>query len=350
MTVSPPRSGNSRVPPDMIVGLSPSFSRALHQAKLFAGTGLSILLVGETGTGKELFARQVHRWSRRGPFVDLNCGAIPRDLVEGQLFGHRRGAFTGAVESVDGLVAAAHNGTLFLDEIPSLTLEAQVKLLRTLETGEVRRIGEPVKRFTDFRVVAAAQPSIAVQLRTGQFRQDLFYRIAGVVITIPPLSHRKEDIMVLAHHFAAALGRELDDSTKPLLLDQEWCGNVRELRAVIERAAVLAPNGVIDRAAIREAFDLGLIADQTVAPGSPWQNTRERLLEAATRSQADRRLTAAALGISVATLYRLLRETGISLGQIRREQRQTGSHNSHAGSTADENETANPAPRRSAVL
>jgi len=221
----------------MIVGVSPAIRRGLVVAERYARTRLPILLVGATGTGKELFAEHIHeRSGRPGPLVDVNCCALPRDMVESLLFGHRRGAFTGAVDSTVGHVERSDGGTLFLDELASLVPDAQGKLLRVLESGETQPLGAATKRRVDLRVICAVQDDIWTALDAGRFRRDLFQRVAGVVIELPPLAARPEDIVPLAEHFANLQGRRLEGGVDSVLVNYPWPGNVRELRMAIERA------------------------------------------------------------------------------------------------------------------
>lgn len=308
--------------PPAIVAESPSMKRALHLARRFAPTRIPILLVGATGTGKELFAQHIHAWSgRRGELVDVNCGALPKDLVEGLLFGHRRGAFTGAVETVTGLIEAAREGTLFLDEVCSLPAEAQVKLLRVLETGEVRRLGESVGRRVDFRLVAAAQEALAPRVAAGTFRMDLYQRIAGVVIGLPALVERLEDLVPLARWFAAQAGRELAPESARVLAGYGWPGNVRELRLVIERAGWLTSDEVLGSAAIAEAIELGApvlthVGADGGSPSEALDPERARLVAACHDYNGDPRRVATALGIGVSTLYRRLESAGLRLREF----------------------------------
>src|SRR2546429_2972043 len=222
----------------MIVGVSPAIRHAVIVAERYARTNLPVLLVGATGTGKELFAQHIHnRSGRPGPLVDVNCCALPREMVESLLFGHRRGAFTGAIDSVVGHVERSDRGTLFLDELGSLAPDAQGKLLRVLETGDVQPLGSSTKRRVDLRVVSAAQDDIRDALKNGRFRRDLFQRLAGVVIDLPPLVERMEDVVLIAEHVAEANGKTLDPGVRSVLEHHSWPGNVRELRFVIERAS-----------------------------------------------------------------------------------------------------------------
>ncbi|HEY6225214.1 MAG TPA: sigma 54-interacting transcriptional regulator, partial [Gemmatimonadales bacterium] len=242
----------------MIVGVSPAIRRALALADRYARTRLPVLLVGATGTGKELFAQYIHeRSGRRGPLVDVNCCALPRDMVESLLFGHRRGAFTGAIESRVGYVQRSDTGTLFLDELAGVALEAQGKLLRVLETGKVEPLGADMKTPVDLRIIGAVQEGIRASLYVGSFRRDLFQRIAGVVIDLPPLRARPEDVVPLAVHFSQLDGKRLESGAERVLLAYHWPGNVRELRQVIERAGQLVTDGTLPPAALAEAIELG---------------------------------------------------------------------------------------------
>lgn len=299
-----------------IVGRSTGIQRAVGLARRFAPTPLSVLIVGATGTGKELLAQAVHAWSGRpGPLVDVDCGALPRDLVDGILFGHRRGAFTGAVETVQGLVEYADRGTLFLDELGSLSLEAQAKLLRVLETSEVRRLGDLAKRAVDFRVVAALQDEPIQLVRAGRLRADLAHRLAGVRISLPPLASRGNDVIALAESFAAELGRWLDPGAGEVLLRHGWPGNIRELRAAVSRSACLSSDPVLSAAAIAEAIGLGVAWQTPAEAGSPAAD----LLAACKAHQYDPHAIARSLGVRRTKLYQLLREAGISLRTARRK-------------------------------
>jgi DNA-binding NtrC family response regulator len=217
-----------------------------------ASTDLPVLITGETGTGKEIFARLIHQNSRvkRGPFVPFNCSTVPRDLVESQLFGHRRGAFTGASESFSGLIRSAEKGTLFLDEVGDLDLSAQPKLLRFLENSEIQPLGELRPQRVGVRLVAATNANLEVLAREGRFRQDLLYRLGVAVLVLPPLRERKDEIPALASFFlarsAAECGRagvRLADDFVAALLLYDWPGNIRELSNEIRRVVALADDG-----------------------------------------------------------------------------------------------------------
>jgi len=300
----------------MIVGVSPAIRRAIALAERYARTRLAVLIVGATGTGKELLAQHIHeRSGRPGLLVDVNCCALPRDMVESLLFGHRRGAFTGAVDSTIGHLERSDGGTIFLDEVTSLAVEAQGKLLRTLETGEVQPLGAAAKRRLDLRVIAAAQDDIQPAVQTGRFRRDLFQRLAGVVIELPPLKARPEDVLPLASHFAALQGRRLEPGVERVLLNYTWPGNIRELRLTIERAAELVDNGTLPPGALAEAIILGGVAIADATQASEERAAFARLCESHEWQGGE---IARALGISRTTLHRRLRELGLSLRQAKK--------------------------------
>ncbi len=232
-----------------IIAKSPAMTKALEIAVKVAKHPSSVLITGESGTGKELVARLIHNESDRveGPFIPVNCGAIPENLLESELFGYVRGAFTGADKDKPGLFEVAQAGTIFLDEIGEMPLGLQVKLLRTLQEREVRRLGDTRAREIDVRVIAATNKDFQEEIKAGRFRQDLYYRIAVVPIHLVPLRQRREEIPLLAHHFIDVYNRKLHLSTKGidgdavrLLLDYPWPGNVRELENTIERAMVMS--------------------------------------------------------------------------------------------------------------
>jgi transcriptional regulator with PAS, ATPase and Fis domain len=303
-----------------IVGASAALRETVALAQRFAATDVPILLVGPTGTGKELFASHIHEWSGvRGELVDVNCATLPRELVDAQLFGCRRGAYTGAVESTPGLIEAADGGTLFLDELCSLSLEAQAKLLRVVETGEFRRLGETTKRRADFRLVAATQRLDAAGIEARVLRADLVQRLAGVIVELPPLANRLEDVIALAEHFAGAAGKVLAPSALDVLCGYRWPGNVRELRRVIERAACLARDGTLDAATVSRGIALGQANGariETALAGEPSGPWLARVIVAGRRHAWHAGRMAAALRINRATLFRRLKAARSSIRQL----------------------------------
>lgn len=302
-----------------LLGTSPAIRRALELIDRYAPTTLSILVVGPTGTGKELVARHFHaRSGRVGHFVPVNCGALPREMTESLLFGHRRGAFSGAVESRRGHVERANHGTLFLDEVLGLSPEGQTKVLRALDTGEIQPLGEEAERFVDLRVVAAAQESVWADLDDGSLRSDLYQRIAGIVVVLPSLADRAEDILPIARYFTELSGRSLEVGAQLVLERYSWPGNVRELRQVIERAGQLGENGTVHPAALVEAIHLG--ARPSISSGGSTFGTegRDELFAVCESSGWEVQRIAAALGVRRTQLYARLRAAGISLRESRK--------------------------------
>ena len=240
----------ARPPAPGIIGSGPAMQRVYRLTRQVARSKASVLLLGETGTGKELIARAIHENSPRknGPYVRVNCGALSESLLESELFGHVRGAFTGAVADRIGRFEAAHKGTIFLDEINSTTDKLQVKLLRVLQHKEFERVGDTRTISVDTRVVAASNRDLADEVAAGRFREDLYYRLNVVTIHLPPLRQRREDIVDLVTHFLQIYNEENDryvvhiqKEALQALQDYDWPGNVRELQNYIERAVVLAP-------------------------------------------------------------------------------------------------------------
>src|SRR5512142_1069005 len=287
-----------------IVGTSPAIREVLERVQRVAATDATVLLTGESGTGKELVARALHASSRRsgGPFVPVNCAAITETLLESELFGHARGAFTGATKARRGLFEEAHGGTLFIDEVGETTPGFQAKLLRALQDGEIRRVGESTPVQVDVRVVAATNQDLRRAIAERRFREDLFYRLAVVPIRIPPLRERREDVPLLAAHFlerfTARTGGQkvLTGEAAARLLEHAWPGNVRELENVIAQAAALAPEPEIHA------------ADVHVDPhghAHPAAVAAARTLAAAVEDAAR------ALGVSGTTLWRKMKRLGM---------------------------------------
>jgi transcriptional regulator with PAS, ATPase and Fis domain len=299
-----------------------------------ARTDSTVLLMGESGTGKELVAHSIHLQSRRahGPFVPVNVGAIPESLIESELFGYVRGAFTGAAGEKVGLIEEADRGTLFLDEIGDMPVATQVKLLRTLENNEVRRLGENATRLVDVRVVAATHRNLQSEVAAGRFRQDLYYRLNVVQIVLPPLRERREDIGLLASYFLDRFvqrdGRSLEFSPEVarLLERYDYPGNVRELENAIEHAVALAEGPVIRAedlpAAITAPRLLPAMHDAPPPrnPGPPadrdeWSLAdveRDHIQRVLSRHHGNSTAAARQLGISRTTLWRKLKEYGIT--------------------------------------
>jgi two-component system, NtrC family, response regulator GlrR len=242
---------------------SPKMENVLHQARLVAQSEASVFIQGASGTGKELLARAIHRASRRsdGPFVAVNCAAIPENLLESELFGHRKGSFTGATYDHKGLVPAADGGTLFLDEIGDMPLALQAKLLRVLQDREVRAVGATQGTTVDVRIISATHRDLDAQMKAGRFREDLYYRLNVVSLVLPPLSDRREDIVPLAtHYLGATAGRYGKDvrafapEALEVLLAAPWPGNVRQLVNVIEQVVALCASGVVPASLVQQAL------------------------------------------------------------------------------------------------
>src|SRR6478609_1325281 len=237
-----------------IIGDSAPIRRVMQTVATAAPTRATVLLEGESGTGKELFARSIHAQSERrdGPFIKLNCAALPEGLVESALFGHEKGAFTGAIKRVEGAFERAHGGTLLLDEISEMRLDLQAKLLRVLQEQEFERVGGSVAIKVDVRIIATTNRDLAAFSAAGHFRQDLYYRLGVIPVRLPPLRERKEDIPLLAYRFAAQYGQEIGKEVKgitpqalELLQQYDWPGNVRELQHAVERAVILTPEPLL---------------------------------------------------------------------------------------------------------
>jgi two-component system response regulator HydG len=317
----------SREGPGGLVGEAPSFRAVLESLRQAAPTQATVLLVGESGTGKELAARLLHDLSSRasGPFVPINCAAIPEGLLESELFGHEKGAFTGAISRKEGRFERADGGTLFLDEVGDIPLAVQVKLLRFLQDGVLERVGgtEPIR--VDVRVVSATNKDLAAEVRAGRFREDLLYRLDVVALRLPPLRERREDVPLLAsaflRRFAEKNGKAVTGFTAAALAALEryaWPGNVRELQHAVERAVILTRGAVLELGDLPEAVRAGAGASQpagtpgapsalTVPLGTPLEEV-ERLVirETLRQTKGDKTLAAQILGIASRTIYRKL--------------------------------------------
>ncbi|MDY0038791.1 MAG: sigma-54 dependent transcriptional regulator [Desulforhabdus sp.] len=279
--------------PKKLIGKSVAFLEQMNKIPLVAKCDSSVLISGETGTGKELCAQSIHHLSLRdrGPFVPINCGAIPTELAENELFGHKKGAFTGAGNSNHGLICEAEGGTLFLDEIDSLPQLAQIKLLRFLQEKTYRPLGSPKEYKANVRVIAATGIENELVVKSGRLRQDLFYRLNVISLRLPPLRERREDIPLLSRFFlkkyATRLGKEVFDvSSKALqkLLFYDWPGNVRELEHVIERAVVFTENKVI------EDIDISLANFSDAVLWRPFKEAKEECIKEFERTYIEKLL------------------------------------------------------------
>jgi DNA-binding NtrC family response regulator len=308
------RAGESNT----LVGNSPAIQEVVAKIAKVAPTDLNVLITGETGTGKELAARMVHNCSRRrsNPLIVVNCAAIPRELFESELFGYEKGAFTGAQRSTAGLLSRAHGGTLFLDEIGDLSLENQARILRAIEYGTFRPVGGNRERRVDIRVVAATNRHIPAAIEDGEFRTDLFHRLNGFEISLPPLRERRSDIPLLAEHFFTM---NRDQAKRPLsgfasealeaLQEYNWPGNVRQLRHTVQRAIAIARDEEI------RSDDLGLAQQEAPAgsmddePPLPLKEVeRNHLQQVLALHNGNVREAARALGIARSTLYKKITE------------------------------------------
>ncbi|NVH74214.1 sigma-54-dependent Fis family transcriptional regulator [Paraburkholderia sp. JPY432] len=324
-----PSSGSRRFfahAPDL-VGDSPAFMKALSDLALIAGCDADVLLLGETGTGKEVCARAVHYQSSRAsrPWVAVNCGSIPTDLVESELFGHVRGAFTNAHVDRSGLVREAEGGTLFLDEIDAMPLNAQCKLLRFLQDKQFREVGSSTARQAHVRVIAASNRNLRELAASGQFRQDLFFRLSVLELTLPALRERRGDIPILVAYFLDDLGRRTHragvccapDALRKLA-DYVWPGNVRELRHVLERAALMCPRQVLRADDIKVAS--ASPPDSGDAEATSFRAAKARVVESFERAYLERMLAQSRGNITRAALaaqkdrrafFELMRKHGI---------------------------------------
>ncbi len=303
-----------------ILGTSPAIRGVLGLVERVAPTSATVLILGESGTGKELVAGAVHHLSprRERPFVRVNCAALPDTLLESELFGHEKGAFTGAVGRRPGRFELADGGTLLLDETADLSPLAQAKVLRVLQEGEFEPVGASRTVRVDVRVIAATNQDLAARVAERRFREDLFYRLQVVTITVPPLRERREDIALLAHSF---LGRYAAKHRRPIegftesalarLLDYSWPGNVRELEHTVERAVVLARDSFVDTGDLPDAIAGAEPSARVVSIpiGMPLEEVEQRLIEETLRqTRGNKELAARLLGIASRTIYRKLKE------------------------------------------
>jgi DNA-binding NtrC family response regulator len=308
-----------------IVGSSEEIVRVFKMVDKVADSDATILIQGESGTGKELIAKEIHYRSRRaqGPFVSINCGAIPRDLLESNLFGHVKGSFTGAVRDAAGLFQVAEGGTFFLDEIGEMPHATQVKLLRALQEREIIPVGgtQPIK--IDCRLVAATNADLEKEVAEGRFRADLFYRLNVIPIKLPPLRHRRDDIPLLVDHFLKrqdpnGAPKTVSKEALELLMKYDWPGNVRELENVMERALVLDESGVIEGPDLPEKIRFGVQQRGTLVIDSPTMTLeeleKEYILKVLHHTRWQKKRASEILGINASTLYRKLIGYGFEKG------------------------------------
>jgi two-component system nitrogen regulation response regulator NtrX len=314
-----------------IVRSGDGMARIMAQVERVAASESRVCILGETGTGKELIARTIHEKSPRrgGPFVTLNCAAVPAELIESELFGHEKGAFTGAAARHTGKFEQAHRGTLFLDEIGDMPLTMQAKLLRVLEEGEVERVGGDRAMQVDVRVVVATHRNLEALVKQGSFRQDLFHRVYVFPVILPPLRDRLEDIPALVDHFARQVAEQ--NGWKPIAFEPEaidelkrylWPGNVRELRNVVERLMLLSEDGRVDRRSVEKALP-GSGPAPAAATGTLAERVeafeRELLLAELKRHRYHMTETAKALGLERSHLYKKCQQLGVDLAAVRKE-------------------------------
>lgn len=296
-----------------IIGACPSMLEVFRKIKKVAGTDISVLVTGETGTGKELIAHELHVRSNRstGPFVTVNCGAIPENLIESELFGHVKGAFTGAVASRTGKFQQAHGGTLFLDEVGELALPLQVKLLRALQERVVYRVGDSKPEKCDIRVIAATNRNLEEMIATGEFREDLYYRLNVVNLWLPPLRERGEDIFIIAKALLSKYADELQSPVKGFspgaltaIRRYPWPGNIRQLENRIKKALVLCDKSLLSA----EDLDLGSDAQAPIVPLEKAKEDfqRQYVMEVLERNNGNRTQTARDLGVDPRTIFRYL--------------------------------------------
>jgi len=309
-----------------LIGQAPNFESMLRSARMVAATDVTVLIIGETGTGKEVLAQALQQSSPRAsrPFVTINCAALPEALAESELFGHKKGSFTGATGNQQGRLPAANTGTVFLDEVDSLPLPLQAKLLRFLETGEIQPVGETATQTVDVRVIAATNANLHDRISRGEFRRDLYYRLNVVPLEIPPLRERIGDVQVLLTHFINQFTKEHDlpkvsitKSAMNRLIAYPWPGNVRELRNVCERLCILLAGRIIDENNLPPEIvsRLPTVKPQIDLPecGINLEQVEIDLIrQALERTNGNRSRSAKLLGISRDTLMYRMQKHGLS--------------------------------------
>ncbi len=310
-----------------IVGHSTSMNNVLNVVVQVAKTDSTVLLTGETGTGKELIAKAIHANSprRQKPMLTINCGALSENLLDSELFGHVKGAFTGAIRDKKGFFQEADTGTVFLDEIGDIAPQTQIRLLRFLQDGEIRRIGENRSLRVDVRLIAATNKDLLEEVKQKNFREDLFFRLNVIPIHLPPIRERKEDIPILANYFLKKYVnkfgkniKEISPSALSLFMDYEWPGNVREIENVIERSVILASSERIDPEDLSLSFPPNIQKIQKTVHEKKDMTLEEMekwlILDTYERCKRNQKLTSQKLEVSTTTLWRKLKKYGISLG------------------------------------
>ncbi|HLB01420.1 MAG TPA: sigma-54 dependent transcriptional regulator, partial [Bacteroidota bacterium] len=308
-----------------LIGQSPAMERIFDTVKRISATDGTVLITGKSGTGKEIVARAVHANSPRAgkPFVPVNCGAIPETLIESELFGHKKGSFTGALADRVGYFKAADGGTLLLDEISEMPVQLQVKLLRAIEQKEIIPVGMSIPQSVDVRFIATTNRDLRKEIEEGRFREDLFYRLNIVEIRLPSLTERKEDIPILVNHFLEKFSTEMgkkmsgvDPDVMRLLIHHQWRGEVRELQNIVERAVIFAKRETVSLADLPDTFhnyppvpspDGDKSLDQVVN-----DLAKEYIVAVLRKNDFDKEKTAKSLQISLPTLYRRIKELSIS--------------------------------------
>lgn len=298
-----------------ILGNSSAISEVVELAKKVAPTDTTVLILGETGTGKEVFAQAIHHESQRNkkPFVAINCSAFSKELIESEMFGHTAGAFTGAIKSKKGFFEEANYGTIFLDEIGELSLELQAKLLRVIETGEFFKVGDSTPTKTNVRIIAATNRDLAKEVEKGTFRRDLYYRISVFQFSLPSLRERTEDIELLANafvkYFAEKSNKKINPPSKAFidaLKKHTWQGNIRELKNIVERCVILAKEGDLSEKALPSDFNISSINEpQLFAMADVEKNHIRKMLQ---YTQGNKMEAARLLNIGITTLYRKIEE------------------------------------------
>jgi DNA-binding NtrC family response regulator len=302
---------------DQIIGKSPLILQAKKLAEKVALTDAAVFLTGETGTGKEVFASAIHEGSdrKKNSFVAINCSAFSKEILESELFGHKQGAFTGAVKDKKGLIEEANGGTLFLDEIGEMPIELQAKLLRVLETREFIKMGETKVSKSDFRLIAATNRDLEDEIKQGNFREDLYFRLNVFEITLPSLRNRKEDLKVLAKNFIDLFSHKLHLSSVQVSPDyykalekNDWKGNIRELRNAVERSLILMDNNILDAESLPHYSEKAVPENDSLSIRSLEKIHIQKVLQYTKGNKAE---AARLLEIGIATLYRKLEEYGL---------------------------------------